>query len=465
MLVEAFLNTVRRSPRKLAVVDGPRRLSYRSLARLAMLIRDDVRRRTTCPRVGLMLPASTAFPACLFGTLWAGRTAIPLNFLLNRVELADVIASAEIDLIISVRPLADAIPQTPARVVFLEDLSLKRRMAFAALRRLPPAPLASADDTAVILFTSGTTAEPKGVELTQQNLCSNSVDTIASLGLDASSTFLNVLPPFHVFGLTASVLVPAILGGTVYAIPRFSPVAMVRTIHKHGISVMMAVPSMYAAVLKTKSTTAAAFASVRLAVSGGEPLPNTIRDGFAERFGIRLDQGYGLTETSPVVSICGPEAHREGTVGRPIRNVEIRLVDENQADVGAGCDGEILLRGPGVMKGYYKRPQDTRSVIDSDGWFRTGDIGLLDRDGFLHITGRAKDMLIIGGENVFPREIESVLESHEGVLQAAVIGVPDDLRGEMPVAFVIPKEGVEISEQGIRQFARNRWPGSKRRAA
>lgn len=461
MLVEAFLNTVRRAGRATAVVDGSRELSYRNLARLAMILRDEITRRTDCPRVGLMLPASGAFPACLFGTLWAGRTAVPLNFLLNPAELTDVISSAEIDLILTVKPLAETAAGASARVVCLEDLALKRRMALGLLRRLGAAPKVSPDDTAVILFTSGTTAEPKGVELTHQNLHSNCVDTIASLSLDDRYSFLNVLPPFHVFGLTATVLVPALLGGTVYAIPRFSPMGMVRTIEKHKVSVMMAVPSMYAAVLKTKSATAECFSSVRLAVSGGEPLSNTVRDAFSERFGVRLDQGYGLTETSPVVSICAPQAHRPGTVGRPIPNVEVRIVGESGGDVGAEEDGEIFLRGPGIMKGYYKRPDDTRAVIDPDGWFRTGDIGMIDTDGFLHITGRAKDMLIIGGENVFPREIEAVLETHEGVMQAAVIGVPDDLRGEAPVAFVIPREGSELSEQGVRQFAKESLAGFK----
>lgn len=461
MLVDAFLNTVRRSGGTLAVADGKRELSYRSLARLAQVMRGEILRLTSCPRIGLMLPASTAFPACLFGTLWAGRTAIPLNFLLNPTELEDVVRSAEIDLILTVKPLAEAAASLPARIMCLEDLPLKRRMLGAAIHRMPAPPEVSPDDTAIILFTSGTTAEPKGVELSHQNLHSNCVDTIHSLGLNASSTFLNVLPPFHVFGLTATVLLPALLGVTVYAIPRFSPLAMVRAIKTHGISVMMAVPSMYAAVLKTKSTAADSFSSIRLAASGGEPLSDTIREAFQNRFRVKLHQGYGLTETSPVVSICSGEDYRDGSVGRPIRHVEVRIVDEQGVTLGANQDGEILLRGPGIMKGYYKRPEDTRRVIDEEGWFRTGDIGLLDRDGFLRITGRVKDMLIIGGENVFPREIEAVLESHKGVWQAAVIGVPDDLRGEAPVAFVIPREGGEVSDRELRQFAKQSLVGFK----
>jgi len=461
MLVDGFIETVRRSPSAPAVSDTIRSLSFRQLARLAVVLRDEVRRQTDCPRVGIMLPASTAFPACLFGVLWGGRTAIPLNFLLNPEELEGVVRSAEIDLIITVRPFEKVAEGLSARAVFLEDLPIKRRMLWATLRGLPRVPSSAPDDTAVILFTSGTTAQPKGVELTQNNLHSNCVDSIFTLKMVPQLSFLNVLPPFHVFGLTGCVLIPALLGAAVHAIPRFNPAALVRTVRKENIAVMMAVPSMYAAVLKTKSAKPNAFRSVYLAVSGGEPLPDTVRDQFAARFDVPLRQGYGLTETSPVLTCCSRDEYRDGTVGRAIRGVEIKIVDEHGATLGPDTDGEILVRGPGVMKGYYKKPEETARVIDADGWFHTGDIGLLDKDGFLKITGRAKDMLIIGGENVFPREIESVLEAHEDVIQAAVIGVPDELRGETPVAFVIPREGADLSDQALRGFAKQALAGFK----
>jgi len=454
MLVDGFIEAVRRAPAAPAVSDSVRSLTYRQLARLAVVLRDEIRQQTSCPRVGLMLPSSTAFPACLFGVLWAGRTAIPLNFLLNPEELAGVVRGADIDLIVTVRPFEAVTRNLSVRSVFLEDLPLKRRMLWTTLRGIPSPPKSTPDDTAVILFTSGTTAEPKGVELTQNNLHSNCVDSIYTLKMDAAKSFLNVLPPFHVFGLTGNVLIPALLGASVHAIPRFSPVAVVHTVEKYKVTVMMAVPSMYAAVLKTKSAKPDAFHSVYLAVSGGEPLPDTVRDRFHDRFGILLRQGYGLTETSPVLSCCSVDDFRDGTVGRPIRNVEVRIVDEQGGTPPPGVGGEILVRGPGIMKGYYKQPEETARVIDAGGWFHTGDIGLLEADGFLRITGRAKDMLIIGGENVFPREIEGVLETHPDVAQAAVIGVPDDLRGEAPIAFAIPREGAEVSEQDLRSFAK-----------
>lgn len=461
MLVNVLLESCRRFPGKVAVDDSVSALTYKRLTLLASVLRDVIRRESRCPRIGIMLPASAMFPATLFGTLWASRVAVPLNFLLAPDELTKVVEDAGLDLIVTTRHLEKISMELPAKSIFLEELSLKRRAMFAMLRRRPAPPETDPNDTAVILYTSGTTAEPKGVELTQSNLYRNAFDATHSLDMDANQRFLNVLPPFHVFGLTGAVIVPIALGASVFAIPRFSPVAVIKTVPAKQISVMMAIPSMYAALLKSKSAGPETFRSVSLAMSGGEPLSESVRAGFEERFGVTLRQGYGLTETSPIVAACSVRNHRVGTVGRPIRNTDVRLIDSEEREVPVGGDGEILVRGPGVMKGYYNKPEETKRVIDSDGWFHTGDIGRLDDDGYLAITGRLKEMLIIGGENVFPREIESVLESFEGVLQAAVIGVPDDLRGEAPVAFVIAQEGAEVSEQALRSHAKRLLAGFK----
>ena len=461
MLVDALLDANRRAPGALAVADPVRVLSYRQLTRLAFVFRGIVARETSCPRVGIMLPASSAFPAAFFGVLWSSRITVPLNFLLSSEELIPIVKDAGLDLIVTVRHFEDLVTGLPARALFLEDLPLKRKMAWAMFRRLPPAPQVDRHDTAVILYTSGTTAQPKGVELTYNNLHSNCVDMIFSLDIDPRQTLLNILPPFHVFGLTVNVLAPIILRAPVHALPRFSPTAVVKTVAEHKISAMLAIPSMYAAVLKAKSAGPDSLRSVSTAICGGEPLSEAIRIGFKERFGVTLLEGYGLTETSPVVSACTPTMNREGTVGKAIRNVELRIVTASGKPASCGEDAEILVRSPGVMKGYYGKPEETRGVIDAEGWFATGDIGHLDQDGFLTITGRVKEMLIIGGENVFPREIEEVLENHEAVARAAVIGVPDDLRGEVPVAFVLAKPDAEITEQGLRNYAKESLAGFK----
>lgn len=461
MLVELLLDANRRVPKVLAVDDGLAPLTYHRMTLAAAAMKGIIESTSDRPHIGIMLPASAAFPAAFFGTLWAGRVAVPLNFLLAPEELKALVADAELDVVFTVKPLAERLAGAPARLVFLEDLWLKWRVILGMLRTVPAPPGAKADDLAVILYTSGTTAEPKGVELTHGNLHSNATDAIASLSLLSRHRFLNVLPPFHVFGLTGCVIVPVAMGGTVYAIPRFNPVAAVRLIAEQQLSVMMAIPSMYAAMLRTKSATAESFRSVEYAISGGEPLPESVAQPFLQRFGVELRQGYGLTETSPIVSCNSMMESRAGTVGRPIRNVQVRIVDADGVDVPAGADGEIIIRGPGVMRGYHRKPERTAQVIDRDGWFHSGDLGRFDADGFLSITGRIKDLIIIGGENVLPREIEAVLEEHPSVLQAAVIGVPDASRGEAPVAFVTCRDGMQVTESELRQFARKSLAGYK----
>lgn len=462
MLLEPLVRAARESPGSPAVSDPTLSLSYKQLARLACVFRSIIHSETHCNRVGIMLPASAAFPAVLMGSWWAGRVAIPLNFLLRPEELAKVVADAQIDYILSVKPLAEALKTLSCRVRFLEDLPLKRKMLMAMLRPFPSIPHVESGQTAVILYTSGTTAQPKGVELTFGNLHSNCVDCIHSiLNTDAPQKFLNILPPFHVFGLTANVLIPVFMRASVYAIPRFNPIASVRAVAEQHITVILAIPSMYAAMLRVKSAAADTFKDIYIAISGGEPLPDSVWTGMRERFGLTLGQGYGLTETSPVIAATRKDEILPGIVGRPIRNADVRIVDDHGNALPAKTDGEIIMRGPGLMKGYFRKPEETAKVIDKDGWFHTGDIGRFDERGMLAITGRLKEMLIIGGENVFPREIEAVLEQHEGVLQAAVIGIQDGLRGETPIAFVLPKKDAEPKEDELRAFARQRLASFK----
>jgi long-chain acyl-CoA synthetase len=461
MLVDALLDANRQAPHKLAVTDGRLTLSYKRLTLLARVIRGVIDGGTSRDRVGIMLPASALFPATLFGSLWAGKTAVPLNFLLSPAELGHIVEDAQLDLVVTIGHFRELADQLPARAIYLDEMSLKWKLLWRAITPTPAPPRVDPDDMAVLLYTSGTTAEPKGVRLSYGNLHSNCVDTIHSLEIGRDHRFLNILPPFHVFGLTANVLMPVVLHATVHAIARFSPVAVVKTIEKERISLMLAIPSMYAAMLRTKKSTAESFRSIRLAVSGGEPLPDRVRAGFEERFGVTLREGYGLTETSPVIAACSVEAYRVQSVGRPIRHAEVRIAGEGGNVLGPDQDGEILIRGPGVMQGYHNKPEETKAVIDEAGWFHTGDIGRLDADGFLYITGRCKEMLIIGGENVFPREIEAVLEEHADVLQAAVIGIPDESRGEAAVAFVICKEGAKATELELRNHAKNALAGYK----
>jgi long-chain acyl-CoA synthetase len=461
MLVESLLEANRLDPHRLAVSDGRLDLTYRRLTLLSRVMRGVVQAHSRHPHIGIMLPACALFPATLFGTLWAGRVAVPLNFLLAGPELARIVRDAGLDCVLTITHFRELAEELGVRCVYLDELPLRRRVLLAMLLPAPAVPRTTADDLAVLLYTSGTTAEPKGVELTHGNLHSDATDAIATLNIPTGQRMLNILPPFHVFGLTGTVLVPVYLRSSVVAIPRFSPLSVLRTVRDAGVTVMMAIPSMYAALLKLKSGGREDFASVQLAISGGEPLPDRVRDDFEARFGVLLHQGYGLTETSPVVSVCGLDSYRAGSVGRPIRGVEVRVVGDEGREVPTGADGELWIRGPVVMKGYYGKPEATAAVLDEEGWFRTGDIGRFDAEGYLYITGRLKEMLIIGGENVFPREIEAALEEHADVVQAAVIGVPDEHRGEAPIAFVIRREGATVDGPTLRTHAKGRLAGFK----
>jgi len=461
MLLEPLLHAAENSPAKIAVVDPKRELSYRQLVNLADVMGRIVARQTSRPHVGIALPSSAAFAGAFFGVLWAGKVAVPINFLLTPTELTPILEEAGIELILTCEALAGSLRALPARILPLERLGLRRRMLLGRFRRRRHLPSARPDEVAVILYTSGTDGEPKGVCLTHGNLRSDSEACIVHARMDSQQSLLGMLPMFHSFGLTTTLLVPVVLGATAVYLPRFQPAEAVRTIARHRISILMAIPSMYNAMLRVRDAPPDALRSVILAVSGGEPLPLRVYEAFADRFGVRLLEGYGLTEAGPVVSMNTPEAHRIGTVGRALPGVQVRVVDHSGADVPAGERGELLIRGPNVMQGYYRKPQATASVLDEDGWLRTADLGAIDRDGFIAIHGRKREMIIVGGENVFPREIEHVLEAHPAVAEAAVIGVTDGTRGEVPVAFVIPQADKQPTGLELREFCRDRLAGYK----
>ncbi len=461
MLLDALIKTEQRSPNTEAVRDLTRTLSFRRLATLASVLRKVVLEETRREYVGIMLPASAGFNGAFFGTLWANRKAVPLNFLLSAAELAEIIRDAHLDLILTTRHFDYLASELPARSIALESLPLKRMAFIEMFRRRPEPPNIDPDDIAVLLYTSGTTGACKGVELTSRSLRSNCDALLQAVSLDDRDRFLGVLPPFHVFGLTGNVLVPTVRGLTTHMVPRFGPSAVLRAIRETHPTVLMAIPSMYSALLRTKSATPQDFHGFKLLISGGEPLPAAIAHGFRERFGVQLLEGYGLTETSPVISLNTNRQNRSGTVGRPLPNVSVRILDPDGKEQPTGQDGEIVVKGPSVMRGYHNRPEETAAVLDADGWFATGDIGVLDDDGFLSITGRKKEMMIVGGENVFPVEIEEALRGHPQVEEVAVIGVPDPSRGEVPIAFVTLGQGAEVSEIELRSFAREHLAGYK----
>ncbi len=472
MLVRGFLETVRQRPDAPAIKDASRELTFAQLATFAQAVRGLVQAETDCPRVGLMLPTTAAGLGTIVGILWAGRTFVPLNFLLQPVELQRIIDDAGIDLVISTIHFQPLLDQLPVRVLYLEKSGLKRRYLFSKLRSTPPAPVAGPDDVAAIVYTSATTGQAKGVCLTHGNFVFDARAMIEHIRMLPEDRMLGVLPNFHVFGLTVLNFIPALQGTAITCIPRFVAQDVYRAIVEDRITVVIAIPSMFAALARLKQLTRSDFAHVRIAASGGEPLPRPVYEEVLERTGMRIIEGYGMTETSPIISADLPWAHKVGTVGPPLSGVEIQLRDASGAVIphaapragGDACvapEGELYVRGPLVMQGYYNRPEETAAMIDAQGWHRTGDIVRVDGDGYIKITGRAKDLIIVGGENVYPREIEAVLDRHPSVAESAVIGRHDGLRGEVVVGFVALREGSQATDGELREFCRESLAGYK----
>jgi long-chain acyl-CoA synthetase len=313
----------------------------------------------------------------------------------------------------------------------------------------------SDDDTAIILYTSGTTGTPKGAQLTHANMDTNaSVTASTFLGLGPEDVVMGCLPLFHAFGQTCAMNAAVLAGSTLTLVPRFDPETALKVIEREGVTVFEGVPTMYVALLDAGAGVADT-SSLRVCVSGGAALPVEVLRGFRETFGAEILEGYGLSETSPVASFNRRGNTRAGSIGHPIEGSEMRVVDEEGKEVPAGDVGEIVIRGHNVMKGYWNRPDATDEAI-REGWFHTGDMAKKDEDGFFFIVDRKKDLIIRGGFNVYPREVEEVLYEHPAVFEAAVIGLPHPRHGEEVGAAVALKPGAAATPEELRDFVRER---------
>lgn len=453
-----IIRTCALRPTRTLIVDERR--SWRGIDLLvgAMHLAGEIERRSESPHVAVMLPASGAFPMAALAAWIAGRVVVPLNFLLSREELQYVIDDSGVDLVLTAQPMLEHLGFEPRA----RSLLRLEGVSFRGVPDLRWPATAEEDDLGVLLYTSGTSGKPKGVELTHGNISANIHQCWKWSGFSDRDVALGVLPQFHCFGLTVLTLLPLTVGAKVVYAPRFVPQKIVRLFKEHRPTVFVGIPSMFNALMSVKSAEAEDFSALRFAVSGGEPLPDAVASAFRERFGVTINEGYGLTETSPVTNWCMPDDYAPHTVGPPLPRVQERIVDPaTGAPLGPNEEGEIRIKGPNVMRGYYRLPELTAEVFDHDGWFRTGDIGKLDEKGRLFITGRLKEMIIVGGENVFPREIEEVLNRHPSVEASGVIGVRDEVRGELPWAWVETKEGESFDEPALRTWCRERLAGYK----
>ena len=419
---------------------------------------------TAGDRIGLMLPNVPEFAELYYAILRAGAIVVPMNPLLKAREVEYYLADSQAALALAWHGVADQAAEGARRagtdLVIIEPAELA-----GALGQCAPAP-AVADrgpsDTAVILYTSGTTGQPKGAELTQDNLLRNvEVTRTTLLRLGPEDVVLGALPLFHSFGQVVGMGCAVASGACLTLLPRFDPGRALDIIKRDQVTVLPGVPTMYAAILHGAGGNAGDADSLRLCVSGGAAMPVELLRGFEKNFGCMILEGYGLSETSPVASFNHPDRPRKpGTIGQAISGVDLRIQDNAGTPLPVGEVGEIAVRGHNVMKGYWRRPEETAEVL-KDGWFRTGDLGRVDAEGYFSIVDRKKDMIIRGGLNVYPREVEEVLYEHPAVAEAAVLGVPDEVLGEEVAATVRLKPGASASPEELREHVKDQLAAYK----
>ena len=415
-------------------------------------------------RVGIMLPNVPAFPIAFYGALAAGAIVVPMNPLLKSREVAYYLGDSGARVVLAwhaaAGEAAKGAADAGAQVIAVQTPDLADLLADYAPAWSDPG--RQGDDDAVILYTSGTTGQPKGAELTHAGLVRNAeltAQTLLKNGPD--DVMMGCLPLFHVFGLTCGLNATVAASNTLTLLPRFDPAKALAIIERDAVTIFEGVPTMYAAILHLPDADPAMATTLRVCISGGASLPVEVLRGFEEKFGCMILEGYGLSETSPVASFNLPDIERKpGSIGVPIEGVQMRLVGDDGQPVPAGEIGEIAIRGHNVMKGYWNKPEATAEAI-TDGWFRTGDMAKVDSDGYYYIVDRKKDLIIRGGYNVYPREIEEVLHEHPAVAEVAVIGIPHPELGEEVAAAVALKPGATATPEELRAFARDKMAAYK----
>ena len=413
--------------------------------------------------VAFLLGNSPHFLISLYATMRIGAVAVPINPIYTPDEISYIVKNSDAKAIIALDALLPLVekaagvftsvenyiicetqPDTPDKLAALPD-ALKpqvKSFTFLLTTSTPTTTLVevSEDDTAIILYTSGTTGHPKGAMLTYKNIYSNARDVADYLNINTDDRVITTLPVFHVFALTVVVNAPLLVGATLLLVPRFSPQDVFKIAKEHRATIFAGVPTMFNFLYQFPDGKPEDFSTIRLAISGGSSLPVALLHNFENKFNVRISEGYGLSEASPVTCFNPIDRERKpGSIGTNILNVENKVVNELGEEVPVGEVGELIVRGPNVMKGYYKMPEETENTI-RDGWLYTGDLARQDEEGYFYIVDRKKDMIIVGGYNVYPREVEEVLFGHPGIVEAAVVGVPDPNFGEEVLAFVVKKD-------------------------
>lgn len=457
-LAANLADTTEQYPVNIAVRLEDRTVSYAELRRLAGQFAAYLRSQGIGEgdRIALSVPNVPGFPVVFFGALQLGAIVIPMNPLFKPREVEYYLADSGAKILVGMPGDGNTGAQQ-AGAAFVDGTDQALLELIADLEPVSDILDRDSTDTAVLLYTSGTTGRPKGAELTHGSLDTNREVVGRTLfGLGPNDVIMGCLPLFHVFGLTCALSTAVGCGATLTLLPRFDPAKVLQIIERDKVTVFEGVPTMYQAMLTAADKTEADLSTLRLAAAGGASMPVEVMRQFEERFDATILEGYGLSETSPVASFSHPDAKRKpGSIGTPIEGVQMRLATQDGGPVEDGEVGEIAIRGHLLMKGYWGRPDATAQAI-RDGWFYTGDLARQDEDGYYFIVDRAKDLIIRGGFNVYPREIEEVLYEHPDVAEAAVVGIPDEHYGEEIGAYIVLREGSELDADELRSWIKER---------
>ena len=482
-------NQARRHPGNPAVVMGPMRLNYAQLNGMANQVANGLKAMGIQPgdKVALTCPNVPYFPVVYYGILKAGAVVVPLNVLNKGREIAYFLKDSDAKVYFCFEGTPE-LPMAQFGHEGFKEAGTVQKLIILTANPAGPSPIEGIDtlgmfigkqpptfdtvmrgdsDTAVILYTSGTTGQAKGAELTHSNMITNAIvsrDLHGMLGSERSS-LLVALPLFHSFGQTCQMNAGFLQGNTIVLVPRFDPKSVLETMVAEKINYFSGVPTMFWALLNYASQsgfdTSKVKENLKLCSAGGAALPVEVLNAFVKNFGVPILEGYGLSETAPVATFNQLDAPtKPGSIGTPVIGVDVRLVDDTDKDVAVGELGEILIRGFNVMKGYYKRPEATAEAMKG-GWFHTGDIAKKDEDGYLYIMDRKKDMIIRGGFNIYPRELEEVIITHPGVSLVAVVGMKDDAMGEEVKAFVVRKPNATVTEAELIAWCKERMAAYK----
>jgi len=465
-LASIVSESAERSPDQAAVRLSEAELTYSQLdegsARLAALL--GAKGLGLGDRVGVMLPNVPEFPTAYYGVLRAGGVVVPMNVLLKRREIAFYLEDSGAELLLAWHGFSEE-ARLGATDAGAELIEVEPESFAALLAEHEPSPgLANTDerDTAVILYTSGTTGKPKGAELTHDNLFRNAeISSRTTCEIGEGDIVLGALPLFHSFGQTVSMNSSLMVSACLTLVPRFDPGEALATMQRDGVTHFYGVPTMYGALLHHPEREGFDTSTLRNCITGGASMPVEVLHGFEEAFGCVVLEGYGLSETSPVSCSNHPDRERKaGSIGTPIEGVEMRLVDEDDNPVGPGEVGEVTIRGHNIMKGYWRNPEATAEAMRG-GWFHSGDMARTDEDGYFYIVDRKKDLIIRGGYNVFPREVEEVLYEHPKIREAAVVGIPHPELGEEVGAAVVVHDGEQLLPEEVGGYVKERLAAYK----